>query len=154
MNTKGMCGVAGVIAVCAAVLTVNDFRSPAPPRQKASPLIESPNAVAVRADSEYTTTAPALLEAYRHNWVQTQGRLAGRVIMISGRVALLEASFSDALVVMLDTGHAALPAEMQMLPAEKGGMENLSVGDEVKLRCRGVEYYLDSVTGLSCVIMP
>ncbi|MBU9839037.1 hypothetical protein J1780_03585 [Rahnella aceris] len=150
MKTKGKYALAAGGVVGAALLLAMSARQPATTHKDAIPFATP---VAELKDAAvYSTTASALYESYRDNQAATNRLLVGRTLLIMGKVVSIDSAFSDALVVRLDTGHAALPAEMEMLPAEKGALDGVSVGQEVIAQCRGAFYYLYAITGVSCVL--
>lgn len=106
--------------------------------------------VAKNYEGIYKTTATELFSDYEKNEVNTDEKIKGKVVEISGSVQSIDKDFTDSIIIKLKTSNEFMPARLRIDDSQKQNAMMLNKGDEVTLRCQKMSRIMGSPSGRDC----
>ncbi len=119
-------------------------------KEKAAKEAEYWKLVAKNNEGIYKTTATELFSDYEENEVNTDEKIKGKIVEISGSVQSIDKDFTDSIIIKIKTSNQFMPAHLRVDDSQKQNAMTLNRGDEVTLRCQKVSRIMGSPSGRDC----
>jgi len=103
-----------------------------------------------KSEGIYKKTATELFSDYEENEVNTDEKIKGKIVEISGSVQSIDKDFTGSIIVKIKTSNQFMPARLRIDDSQKQNAITLNRGDEVTLRCQKMSRIMDSPSGQDC----
>jgi hypothetical protein len=142
---RAVIGIIGLLVI--GFFLSNLSNTPPAPKSAASSTTEVP------AKTVMNGTAQEFFDAYERNEVETDLRLRGKIIQISGIVQSVDKDVFDSMLVRLQTKNQFMAATVKPIKQDVGKIAALRRGQAVSFRCQRIKRWVGSPWADDCVLL-